>query len=111
MKKLLFSALLAGSLLLSNASANAATDEYVMCGGDQLQLTVYNHPDLSSSDNSSLNQYIVRPDGRLSVPLIGDVDVNGKTVSQVTKEIAERLSEYIINPLVYLSSIGSFIQR
>ena len=60
MKKLLFSALLAGSLLLSNASANAATDEYVMCGGDQLQLTVYNHPDLSSSDNSSLNQYIVR---------------------------------------------------
>ena len=103
MKKLLFSALLAGSLLLSNASANAATDEYVMCGGDQLQLTVYNHPDLSSSDNSSLNQYIVRPDGRLSVPLIGDVDVNGKTVSQVTKEIAERLSEYIINPLVTIN--------
>lgn len=104
MKKLLFSALLAGSLLLPNVSVNAAAaDEYVMCGGDQLQLTVYNHPDLSSSVNSTANPYIVRPDGHFSMPLIGDVDVNGKTVSQVTQEITERLSEYIVNPMVTIN--------
>lgn len=104
MKKLLFSALLIGSMLLPHAGVKAA-DEYVMCGGDQLQLTVYNHPDLSSPANSTVNPYIVRPDGHLSMPLIGDVDVNGKTVSQVTQEITERLSEYIVNPMVTINII------
>ena len=93
MKRLLVSALLAGSLLLPLAGTQAAEPaEYIMCGGDQLQLTVYNHPDLSSPLTSTTNPYIVRPDGRLSMPLIGDVDVTGKTVSQVQKEITDRLS-------------------
>ena len=55
MKRLLFSALLAGSLMLPLAGTQAAEPaEYVMCGGDQLQLTVYNHPDLSSPLNVPL---------------------------------------------------------
>lgn len=45
MKKLLFSALLAGSILLPfNGALAADPADYIMCGGDQLQLTVYNHP-------------------------------------------------------------------
>ena len=104
MKRLLFSALLAGSLLLPLAGTQAAEPaEYIMCGGDQLQLTVYNHPDLSSPLTSTTNPYIVRPDGRLSMPLIGDVDVTGKTVSQVQKEITDRLSEYIVDPMVTIN--------
>ncbi|MDO5787465.1 MAG: polysaccharide biosynthesis/export family protein [Phascolarctobacterium sp.] len=104
MKRLLFSALLAGSLMLPLAGTQAAEPaEYVMCGGDQLQLTVYNHPDLSSPITSNANPYIVRPDGRLSMPLIGDVDVTGKTVSQVQKEITDRLSEYIVDPMVTIN--------
>ena len=56
MKRLLFSALLAGSLMLPLAGTQAAEPaEYVMCGGDQLQLTVYNHPDLSSPITSNAN--------------------------------------------------------
>ena len=94
MKRLLFSALLAGSLLLPLGGIQAAEpQEYIMCSGDQLQLTVYNHPDLSSPATSTANPYIVRPDGRLSMPLIGDVDVTGKTVSQVQKEITEIVRE------------------
>ena len=104
MKRLLFSAWLAASLMLPLVGTQAAEPaEYIMCGGDQLQLTVYNHPDLSSPDGSNANPYIVRPDGRLSMPLIGDVDVTGKTVSQVQKEITDRLSEYIVDPMVTIN--------
>ena len=104
MKRLLFSALLAGSLLLPLGGIQAAEpQEYIMCSGDQLQLTVYNHPDLSSPATSTANPYIVRPDGRLSMPLIGDIDVTGKTVSQVTKEIEAKLSEYIVDPIVTIN--------
>jgi len=101
MKKLLFPLILASGMLLTHAVAFAdQTEEYIMCGGDQLQLTVYNHPDLSSPVNATNNPYIVRPDGKLSVPLIGEIDCNGKTVTQFTKELTERLSEYVVNPLV-----------
>lgn len=101
MKKLLFSALLAGSILLPfNGALAADPADYIMCGGDQLQLTVYNHPDLSSPPTATNNPYVVRPDGKMSMPLIGEVDVNGKTVAQVTQEITDRLSEYIVDPLV-----------
>ena len=104
MKKLLFSALLAGSMLLPWGGTQAAEpQEYVMCSGDQLQLTVYNHPDLSSPATSTANPYVVRPDGRLSMPLIGDIDVTGKTVAQVTQEIEARLSEYIVDPMVTIN--------
>ncbi len=106
MRKILFSALLAGSMLLPLHGALAAEPaDYIMCGGDQLQLTVYNHPDLSSPLNGTINPYIVRPDGKLAVPLIGDVDVNGKTVAQVTQEITNRLGEYVVNPLVTINIV------
>ena len=104
MKKLLFSAMLAGSMLLPlNGALAAEPADYIMCGGDQLQLTVYNHPDLSSPPTATNNPYVVRPDGKMSMPLIGEVDVTGKTVAQVTQEITDRLSEYIVNPLVTIN--------
>lgn len=86
---------------------------YSMRSGDQLEIIVYGHDDISTSSQtgaygmaatsysaSGRNVYVVRPDGKLDFPLIGEVDVDGKSVTQVREELAERLAEYIKNPRV-----------
>jgi polysaccharide export outer membrane protein len=42
----------------------------------------------------------VRPDGRISLPLAGELDANGKAAAQLQQEIAERLKRYISGPVV-----------
>ena len=60
-------------------------------------------------DNDVSGQFLVRPDGRISVPLIGDVTASGLTPEQLEKEIAERLSKFIKDPQVNVGilSVGS----
>ena len=60
---------------------------------DQLQITVWHNPDLSVS-------VPVRPDGKITVPLIGDVTAGGKTPDEVSGEIKDRLQSYIRDPQV-----------
>lgn len=60
---------------------------------DQLQITVWHNPDLSVS-------VPVRPDGKITVPLIGDVVAGGKTPDEVSSEIKDRLQSYIRDPQV-----------
>jgi polysaccharide export outer membrane protein len=54
-------------------------------------------------------QFLVRPDGRISVPLIGDVTASGRTPEELEKDIAERLSKFIKDPQVNVGilSVGS----
>lgn len=79
------------------------TGEYKMRSGDQLQIVVYGHDDLSTKLGVNYTPYVVRPDGNLAMPLIGDVNCQGKTVPQVAREITERLAEYIIDPQVTIN--------
>ena len=87
--------------------------KYSMRSGDQLEIIVYGHDDISTSSQtgasgmvasnynaSGRNVYVVRPDGKLDFPLIGEVDVDGKSVTQVREELTVRLTEYIKNPRV-----------
>jgi polysaccharide export outer membrane protein len=60
---------------------------------DQLQITVWHNPDLSVS-------VPVRPDGKITVPLIGDVVAGGKTPEEVSAEIGDRLKAFIRDPQV-----------
>lgn len=90
---LLFACLLA-------LSAIAQAEEYMMCPGDRLDIVVAGHEDISTDVGAAGGKYIVRPDGRLSFPLIGELDITGKTVDAFTKELEKRLAEYIINPRV-----------
>lgn len=60
---------------------------------DQVQVSVWHNPDLSVS-------VPVRPDGMITVPLIGDVKAGGKTPEDVAKEIKSRLKAYIRDPQV-----------
>lgn len=66
---------------------------YTMRGNETLNINVFGHGDLSLTQK-------VQPDGNLAYPLIGSVEVKGKTVAQLTQELTDRLSEYVIDPKV-----------
>lgn len=97
MKKLVLAAVLGLALTLCGA---AAAEEYIMTPGDQLQIYVLGHPDISSTRANSDSSYTVRPDGKLNFPLVGEIDVNGLTVFEFTNLLTKELSEYIINPKI-----------
>jgi polysaccharide export outer membrane protein len=62
--------------------------EYVIGAADGLQINVWQNGDLST-------QAIVRPDGTITMPLVGDLKVGGKTPTQVRDEIKGRLAEFV----------------
>ena len=67
---------------------------YVIGPSDVLQVTVWKNPELS------LQQVPVRPDGRISTPLVNDVQAEGLTVEQLKDVLTEKLSEYVTSPEV-----------
>lgn len=60
---------------------------------DRLQVSVWRNPELSVTAP-------VRPDGKISVPIIGDVEAGGRTAAEVAETIKSRLSAYIRDPSV-----------
>jgi polysaccharide export outer membrane protein len=70
-----------------------ATEEYVIGPGDQLGIFVYDSPQLSSD-------VPVRPDGRISTPLVQTIVAAGKTPTVLGHEMEERLKEFIKDPRV-----------
>ncbi len=69
-------------------------EEYVIGSGDVLSVFIYHAPELSEPDVP------VRPDGRMSVPLIQDIVASGKTADQLSREIESRLKKYVRDPNV-----------
>ena len=82
--------------LMSTTAENSqliVTPDYILGPEDILEIAVWKNNDLSK-------QVQVRPDGRISLPLVGDVSAVGKTPSQLTDEISSRLRAYMENPTV-----------
>jgi polysaccharide export outer membrane protein len=75
-----------------NADAQAVSTYHIGVD-DQLQITVWHNPDLSVS-------VPVRPDGKITVPLIGDVVAGGKTPEEVAAEVKDKLQAYVRDPQV-----------
>lgn len=82
----------AADAVASPAGAPPA-DVYVIGPGDQLQVFVYDSPQLSIT-------VPVRPDGRISTPLVAEIPAAGKTPSQLAQDITERLKEFVKEPNV-----------
>jgi len=76
------------------AAPDTIASPYVMGPGDTLSIFVYRAPELSAADLP------VRPDGLISLPLVPDIQVAGRTSSQLARDIEERLKSYIRDPLV-----------
>ncbi len=76
------------------ANTGAATAEYVIGAGDHLGIFVYDSPQLSVADLP------VRPDGRISMPLVPEVTASGRTPTELSKILAEKLKQYVREPNV-----------
>lgn len=70
-----------------------APSDYLIGPGDVIELLVLRNPDLSGT-------YSVRPDGRVSTPLIEDLMVVGHTPTTLSRELEEKLGVYIQDPVV-----------
>ncbi len=68
--------------------------DYVIGPGDGLDIVVHLSPSLS------VQSLPVRPDGRISLPLIPDIVASGKTPTRLSQDVAERLRRYVLEPNV-----------
>ena len=68
-------------------------ETYKIGVGDQLQIGVWKNPELSVA-------VPVRPDGKISVPLAGDVVAAGRSTEELSKEVTETLGQFIRSPKV-----------
>lgn len=73
--------------------ATAATADYVVGVEDALSITVWKEPDLTKA-------VTVRPDGKISFPLVGDLQAAGKTPRQLSQALTESLARFIKEPIV-----------
>lgn len=101
LRAMLLAALLAWMLLAGPSGAPAG--DYVIGEEDVLQISVWGNDRLSLS-------VPVRPDGKISLPLLNDVQASGLTALQLKEEIALRLKEYMTDPnvTVIVTGINSF---
>ncbi len=81
------------------AEASDFYTEYRIGVGDNLAISVWRNPDLGAN-------VPVRPDGKISVPLVGDVLVGGKTPTEVSKTLTKSLATYIRDPFVTVIVTG-----
>lgn len=87
------------ALLLFVSTPAPAQDEYVIGGGDTLQINVWKNAELSQN-------VIVRPDGQITLPLIRDVKAQGLTAMQLGQILAENLSSFVNSPNVTVTVSG-----
>lgn len=87
-------------------AGQADRTDYVLGPGDQLQVFVWRNPDLSAT-------VPVRPDGRISTPLVEDMVAVGKTPSQLARDMEKVLGEYVRSPqvnIIVTQPISTFSQ-
>ena len=69
---------------------------FVLGPEDVIEVVVWKNPDLS-------RQVVIRPDGKISIPLIGDVQASGQTADHLAKTITEKFKVYKENPSVSIN--------
>jgi polysaccharide export outer membrane protein len=75
------------------APAAATTADYRLAAGDKLRIEVYKDTQLSQALQ-------IRPDGKITLPLLGDIAAAGRTAVELRDAIAGALQEYIAKPVV-----------
>jgi polysaccharide export outer membrane protein len=83
------------------------TTEYLIGAGDEVNIFVWRNPELSMV-------LPVRPDGKISVPLVEDVPAVGKTPTQLARDLEDRLKKFVRDPIVTVmmrSFVGDYMQQ
>ncbi|MDH3431629.1 MAG: polysaccharide export protein [Gammaproteobacteria bacterium] len=78
---------------ISDTAADSQSSDYSIGPGDSLQIFVWDHVDLSTGVQ-------VRPDGKISTPLVEDLQAAGRTPTQLARDIEGVLKEYVRTPVV-----------
>lgn len=81
------------------SAAKERAADYQIGPQDQLSIFVWGNPELSTS-------VPVRPDGRISVPLIEDLQAESKTPTQLARDVEKVLAEFVQNPIVTVIVTG-----
>jgi len=89
----------ADSQILRKHNAPETISEYKIGVDDMIQINVWKNPELSVT-------VPVRPDGKISMPLIGDVTAAGLTPEQVSDNIRRNLKNYVLDPNVTIMVTG-----
>jgi polysaccharide biosynthesis/export protein len=84
--------------------ANVDSASYRVGAEDVLEISVWREDTLKK-------EVLVRPDGGVSYPLIGEVQAAGKTVNEIREEISKRLDKYIPDPVVSVTVLKTGSQR
>jgi polysaccharide biosynthesis/export protein len=71
----------------------ASATDYRLGAEDVVEVFVWKEPELSTTA-------VIRPDGKLSLPLANELEASGKTAAELQREISERLRRYITEPIV-----------
>ena len=86
-------------------SAKASPNDYKIGAGDILEITIWKEPDLSR------NEVLVRTDGKISFPLLNDVQAAGLTPLEMKINMEAGLKEFISNPFVTVTVSTSDSQK
>jgi polysaccharide export outer membrane protein len=95
---------------ISSAPTAQETDEapfYKIGPGDNLEVFVWRNPELTKT-------VVVRPDGRVTVPLVEDLEASGKTPTELARDVENELSAFVQDPFVsvFVSGFsGTFDQQ
>jgi polysaccharide export outer membrane protein len=100
----LFAALLLGGCATvehppAPAQSGLSDYSYIIGPGDSLNVVVWRNPELSTST-------VVRPDGKISAPLVDELYVQGKSSVEVAREVEKVLSKYVRDPVVTVMLSG-----
>ena len=92
----------------ATVKASDLSEQYTLGPEDVIEVSVWEEPELSKVVS-------IRPDGRISLPLIGDVQASGLTAEELTKNIQNALMEYLDSPTVAIivlniNSLKIFVQ-
>ena len=88
--------LLCAGLLSTAAFGQTSNAEYKVQPGDTIEVSVWKEPDLQRTT-------VVRPDGRFTFPLAGEVQASGRSASEIRTDIETRLKSFISEPVVTVS--------
>ena len=86
--RLLFVHLTVAFFVLAASAAVAQEARFALNSGDVLEISVW-------GDENLTRQVLIRPDGRISFPLVGDIQAAGLSVDELRSVLEEKMDEYI----------------
>jgi polysaccharide biosynthesis/export protein len=91
----------------SGTLSSGVDDQYLIGPDDRLQIFVWRNTELSTT-------VPVRPDGKISIPLVEDIQAAGKTPTALARDVEKSLKKFVDNPIVtvmVINFVGPFSQQ